>query len=91
MGRKKVIGILVLLCSALPLVGLAVILRQSADRPDAFSREQLKEFAAVQSELFKLKDLKKKTHHCLVPYDELPEAQKAKDAIFQAVIKGLLD
>ena len=31
-----------------------------------------------------------KEHPCFVPYDELPEAQKAKDAIFGAVVRGVL-
>lgn len=31
------------------------------------------------------KDLVAKTHPCLVPYDELPEAQRRKDALFQSV------
>lgn len=28
-----------------------------------------------------VKDPEKKTHHCLVPYEELPEAQRLKDAV----------
>lgn len=37
------------------------------------------------------KDAEKKTHFCLVPYDELPPAQQSKDAIFRAVVTGLRD
>lgn len=36
------------------------------------------------------KETKAKTHPCLVPYDQLPQAQQAKDAIFNAVVKSLL-
>ena len=32
------------------------------------------------------KDLEKKTHPCLVPYDELPYAQKVKDKLFLSII-----
>ena len=34
------------------------------------------------------KDLEKKTHHCLVPYGELPEAQRVKDYLFLAVVRA---
>jgi hypothetical protein len=34
------------------------------------------------------KDVTAKTHPCLVPYRELPEAQRAKDAIYIAVVKA---
>lgn len=35
------------------------------------------------------KDPEKKTHPCLVDYAELPAEQKAKDAIFFAVVEGM--
>lgn len=38
-----------------------------------------------------VKDVEKKTHPCCVPYDELPVEQKAKDFIFGAVVKQLLN
>lgn len=31
-----------------------------------------------------------KTHPCMVPYDQLPPEQKAKDYAFQAVVRSLL-
>jgi hypothetical protein len=36
-----------------------------------------------------VKDFAKKTHPCLLPYDELPEDQRAKDRLFHAVVKAL--
>jgi len=37
-----------------------------------------------------VKNAETKEHPCFVPYDELPEAQKAKDSIFGAVVRGVL-
>jgi hypothetical protein len=36
------------------------------------------------------KDAEKKTHPCMVPYDELPIQQRVKDEIFRAVVSGVL-
>lgn len=36
-----------------------------------------------------VKDFDKKTHPCLVPYADLPEDQRAKDALFSAIVKAL--
>ncbi len=30
-----------------------------------------------------------KTHHCIVPYSELPEYQRKKDALFQSIVNAL--
>lgn len=35
------------------------------------------------------KDEEKKTHPCLVPFDQLPPAQQAKDALFRGIVKAL--
>jgi hypothetical protein len=35
------------------------------------------------------KDPQAKTHHCLVPFNELPVAQQAKDFLFRAVVHAL--
>jgi len=36
-----------------------------------------------------IKDSAKKEHPCFMPYDQLPAEQKAKDYIFQAVVRAL--
>lgn len=36
------------------------------------------------------KDVENKIHPCLVPYEELPEAQKAKDHIFRATVENMM-
>jgi hypothetical protein len=35
------------------------------------------------------KDANAKTHPCLVPYAELPPIQRAKDALFRAIVSAL--
>lgn len=32
-----------------------------------------------------------RTHPCMLPYDELPESQKLKDALFLAIVDALKD
>lgn len=36
-----------------------------------------------------VKDFGAKTHPCLVPYDELPEAEKRKDSLFTSIVHAL--
>ena len=36
-----------------------------------------------------VKDAEAKTHPCLVPYHLLPEEQRRKDALFQAIVRAL--
>lgn len=36
-----------------------------------------------------VKDANAKTHPCLVPYAELPEHQKLKDAVFQSIVDAV--
>ena len=36
-----------------------------------------------------VKDAEKKEHPCFVPYDELPDEQKAKDYLFKAIVSDL--
>ena len=38
-----------------------------------------------------VKDTEKKTHPCIVPYDQLPAGQQMKDWMFGAVARGVLD
>lgn len=37
-----------------------------------------------------VKDPERKEHPCFVPYDQLPAAQRAKDHIFNAVVRAVL-
>jgi hypothetical protein len=63
------------------------------DNPDAKPShshdEWLKEKAAGGWKFGPVKDAEKREHPCFVPYDELPEEQKAKDALFIGVVNAL--
>jgi hypothetical protein len=37
-----------------------------------------------------IKDVEKKTHPCLVPYEHLPIEQRKKDALFQSIVDALI-
>lgn len=37
-----------------------------------------------------VKDPAAKTHPCLVPYADLPPAQRAKDSLFGSVVRGMI-
>jgi hypothetical protein len=37
-----------------------------------------------------VKDVDAKKHPCLLPYDQLPEFQRAKDHLFQAIARALI-
>lgn len=37
-----------------------------------------------------IEDASKKTHPCFLPYEQLPPAQRIKDTIFHAVVRGVL-
>jgi RyR domain len=37
------------------------------------------------------KDFAAKTSPCLVPYEELPETQRRKDALFQSVVRAMAE
>jgi hypothetical protein len=36
-----------------------------------------------------IKDGAKKTHPCMVPYNQLPEGQRKKDHLFRAIVLAL--
>lgn len=56
------------------------------DQHNAWSNDKLKD-GWVYGEI---KDVEKKTHPCLVPYDELPVEQQFKDKLFRAVVISLM-
>jgi RyR domain len=57
--------------------------------PRASHESWLKEKADTGWKYGPVKDPEKKEHPCFVPYDELPEAQRAKDDLFIATVKSI--
>lgn len=57
------------------------------DAGDAASHENWLAFKEADGWVFgEVKDLEKKTHPCMVPFDELPKEQQFKDALFRTIV-----
>ena len=66
--------------------------KENPDAGAAASHESwLKEKAADGWKYGSVKDPEKKEHPCFVPYDQLPVEQRAKDYLFCAVVRELLE
>jgi hypothetical protein len=67
--------------------------RYALDNPDAPPSAQHEAWLAdKEADGWKygaVKDAEAKTHPCFLPYDELPEVERRKDALFQAIVKAL--
>lgn len=70
--------------------GVKAILANPSLTPEQSHLGWLNEKAATGWRYGPAKNPETKEHPCFVPYSELPEAQKAKDAIFGAVVRGVL-
>jgi RyR domain len=57
--------------------------------PSASHESWLEEKRAAGWKYGPVKDEARKEHPCYVPYGELPEEQKAKDALFKSIVNGL--
>ena len=69
--------------------GVHVRLR-NLDAPNSFQHEAW--LADKEKDGWKygpVKDPAKKEHPCFLPYNQLPEEQKAKDALFVSIVKAL--
>ena len=63
------------------------------DNPDAPPSASHESWLAVKEadgwKYGEVKDPEKKEHPCYVPYEQLPEEQKAKDHLFKAIVEAL--
>ena len=57
--------------------------------PEASHELWMAEKVATGWKFGPVKDAEKKEHPCMVPFDELPKEQQAKDYIFRAVVHSL--
>lgn len=70
--------------------GVVAVMDGSAKTPEQQHESWMKQKLDEHWVHGAVKDAEKKTHPCLVPYPELPVAQRAKDSLFRAVVQGLL-
>jgi len=71
------------------IAGVQAVLDGTASTPEEQHKEWMQHKIADGWVWGSEKDAEAKTHPCLVPYNELPPEQQAKDAIFRAVVVGL--
>ncbi len=72
------------------LAGVAAIYKDPNLSPKASHEGWLAQKEADGWVYGETKDEEAKTHHCMVPYDELPEDQRLKDTLFGAVVRAVL-
>ena len=58
--------------------------------PEASHNSWLREKGYAGWKYGEVKDEEKKTHPCMMPFDELPAEQKAKDYLFRQVVHSLM-
>jgi hypothetical protein len=68
---------------------LAHLARPDGISPEESHRSWLAEKARTGWRYGPVKDAEAKTHPCFVPYDQLPEEQRAKDHIFADTVRAL--
>jgi len=70
------------------MLGVALHVNQDAG-PEASHESWMSQKVADDWKYGPVKDPEKKEHPCMVPFDQLPREQQAKDYIFRAVVHAL--
>lgn len=65
------------------------LLANPAAKASALHDAWLKDKAADGWVYGEVKDAEKKTHPCIVPFEQLPKFQQQKDVLFQAIVDAL--
>ena len=68
--------------------GVKFHLENPGSKPTDSHENWLKEKQSAGWVYGEVKDPEKKTHPCMVPYNELPKDQRTKDALFIAVVES---
>lgn len=68
------------------LVGVALHLDHPESGPEESHKSWFAQKVADGWMYGRVKDAEKKTHPCMVPFEQLPREQQAKDFIFRAVV-----
>lgn len=71
------------------IAGVRFALANPAAKPSDSHESWLREKKRDGWQWAPVKDADAKKHPCFLPYEELPPEQKAKDYIFQAVVRAL--
>ena len=69
--------------------GVEAIIGSSVTSPEESHASWLAEKEAAGWKFGEVKDPENKTHPCMLPYDDLPPSQRAKDTLFFATVVGL--
>ena len=69
--------------------GVEFLLENPEAGPDAMHNNWSAEKVSQGWVYGEVKDAEKKTHPCLVPFDQLPEFQQKKDRLFSAIVDAL--
>lgn len=70
--------------------GVQFLIRNRDATPAAMHQEWVNNKAADGWRFGEKKDAEAKTHPCMVAYEQLPQVQRVKDALFQAAVKAVL-
>ncbi len=73
------------------ILGVQFVIDNPNAPPSAQHESWMKDKAEEGWVYGETKDATAMTHPCMVPYDELPQEQRTKDSLFQAVVRQMLD